>query len=135
MEVVILNGYSRIPACGQGIDDIVGIVHAKDLMRAERDGNEERTVAELARPARFVPETKGVAELLREMQVDRFHMAIVVDEYGGTAGLISLEDIIEELLGETVDAFDVEDQMIDPVPGGAHRLTARIPLNAAKQRK
>ncbi|HEY9558106.1 MAG TPA: hemolysin family protein [Acidimicrobiales bacterium] len=129
MEVVILNGYSRIPACGQGIDDIVGIVHAKDLMRAERDGNEERTVAELARPARFVPETKGVAELLREMQVDRFHMAIVVDEYGGTAGLISLEDIIEELLGEIVDEFDVEDPMIEPLPGGDYRINARMPLD------
>ena len=68
MEVVILNGYSRIPACGEGIDDVVGIVHAKDLMRAERDGHEDKPVGELARPAHFVPETKGVAELLREMQ-------------------------------------------------------------------
>src|SRR3546814_15214460 len=66
MEVVILNGYSRIPPCGQGIDDIVGIVHAKDLMRAERDGNEERPVAELARPARCVPEPSGVAALPRD---------------------------------------------------------------------
>src|SRR3546814_2916131 len=98
-------------------------------MRAERDGNEERTVAELARTARFVPETKGVAELLREMQVDRFHMAIVVDEYGGTAGLISLEDIIEELLGEIVDEFDVEDPMIEPLPGGDYRINARMPLD------
>src|SRR3546814_13984705 len=98
-------------------------------MRAERDGNEERTVAELARTARFVPETKGVAELLREMQVDRFHMAIVVDEYGGTAGLISLEDIIEELLGEIVDEFDVEDPMIEPLPGGDYRINARMPTH------
>src|SRR3546814_13658781 len=118
MEVVILNGYSRIPACGQGIDDIVGIVHAKDLMRAERDGNEERTVAELARPARFVPETKGVAELLREMQVDRIPMAIVVDEYGGTAGLISLADTIEQLLGAIVYEVAVEDPRIEPLPRG-----------------
>ncbi|MET0726920.1 MAG: hemolysin family protein [Acidimicrobiales bacterium] len=129
MEVVILNGYSRIPACGAGIDDIVGIVHAKDLMRAERDGQEERPVGELARPAHFVPETKGVAALLREMQVDRFHMAIVVDEYGGTAGLITLEDIIEELLGEIVDEFDVEDQMIEPLPGGDVRVNARMALD------
>src|SRR5688500_7450629 len=130
MEVVLLNGYSRIPACGEGIDDIIGIVHAKDLMRAERDGHEERSVAELARPAHFVPETKGVAELLREMQVDRFHMAIAVDEYGGTAGLITLEDIIEELLGEIVDEFDVEDPMIEPLPGGDVRVNARMPLDA-----
>jgi CBS domain containing-hemolysin-like protein len=129
MEVVLLNGYSRIPACGEGIDDVVGIVHAKDLMRAERDGNEERTVAELARPAHFVPETKGVASLLREMQVDRFHMAIAVDEYGGTAGLITLEDIIEELLGEIVDEFDVEDPMIEPLPGGDVQVNARMALD------
>jgi CBS domain containing-hemolysin-like protein len=129
MEVVLLNGYSRIPACGDGIDDVIGIVHAKDLMRAERDGNEERTVAELARPAHFVPETKGVASLLREMQVERFHMAIAVDEYGGTAGLITLEDIIEELLGEIVDEFDVEDPMIEPLPGGDVQVNARMALD------
>ena len=129
MEVVILNGYSRIPACGEGIDDIVGIVHAKDLMRAERDGHEDLSVAELARPARYVPETKRVAELLREMQLERFHMAIVVDEYGGTAGLVTLEDIIEELLGEIVDEFDVEDPMIEPLPGGDVRVNARMALD------
>ena len=129
MEVVILNGYSRIPAVGEGIDDIVGIVHAKDLMRAERDGQGDRPVAELARPAHFVPETKGVAELLREMQVERFHMAIAVDEYGGTAGLVTLEDIIEELLGEIVDEFDVEDPMIEPLPGGDVRVNARMALD------
>ncbi len=129
MEVVILNGYSRIPVCGAGIDDVVGVVHAKDLMRAERDGQEERTVGELARPSHHVPETKRVASLLREMQHDRFHLAIVVDEYGGTAGLVTLEDIIEELLGEIVDEFDVEDPMIEPLPDGDVRVNARMPLD------
>lgn len=129
MEVVILNGYSRIPAVGEGVDDIVGIVHAKDLMRAERDGKGDVPVSELARPAHFVPETKGVAELLREMQRQRFHMAIAVDEYGGTAGLVTLEDIIEELLGEIVDEFDVEDPMIEPLPGGDVRVNARMALD------
>jgi CBS domain containing-hemolysin-like protein len=129
MEVVILNGYSRIPVCGTGIDDIVGIVHAKDLMRSERDGHEEQSVTGLARPAHFVPETKGVSDLLREMQRQRFHMAIVVDEYGGTAGLVALEDIIEELLGEIVDEFDVEDPMIEPLPDGSHQVNARMPLD------
>jgi putative hemolysin len=129
MEVAILNGYSRIPACGEGIDDIVGIVHAKDLMRAERDDREDLPVSELARPAHFVPETKGVADLLREMQKHRFHMAIVIDEYGGTAGLVTLEDIIEELLGEIVDEFDVEDAMIEPLPGGDYRVNARMAVD------
>ena len=129
LEVVILNGYSRIPSCGEGIDDIVGIVHAKDLMRAERDDHEDQPVGELARPAFFVPETKGVADLLREMQQRRVHMAVVIDEYGGTAGLVTLEDIIEELLGEIVDEFDVEDAMIEPLPGGDYRVNARMALD------
>jgi CBS domain containing-hemolysin-like protein len=129
MEVVILNGYSRIPVTGAGVDDIVGIVLAKDLMRADRDGFEDRPVSELLRPAHYVPETKRVAELLREMQLERYHMAIVVDEYGGTAGLITLEDIIEELLGEIVDEFDVEDPMIEPLSDGGVRVDARMPLD------
>jgi CBS domain containing-hemolysin-like protein len=133
MEVVILNGYSRIPVSGAGIDDIVGVVLAKDLMRAERDGHEERSVAELARPARFVPETKPVAALLREMQRERYHLAIVVDEYGGTAGLVTLEDLIEELLGEIVDEFDVEDPMMEPLPGGAVRVNARMAVDEVNE--
>jgi CBS domain containing-hemolysin-like protein len=129
MEVVILNGFSRIPVCGEGIDDIVGLVYAKDLMRAERDGHEDRPVSELARPANFVPETKGVADLLREMQRERFHMAVVVDEYGGTAGVVTLEDIIEELLGEIVDEFDLEEKMVETLSDGDHLVNARMPLD------
>jgi Mg2+/Co2+ transporter CorC len=128
IEVMLLNGYSRLPACGVGIDDVVGLVYAKDLMRAERDGLHERPVAELLRPAIFVPETKRVPELLREMQQQQFHMAIVVDEYGGTAGLVTLEDIIEELVGEILDEYDVEDPMIEPLPGGDALVRGRTPL-------
>ncbi|HJR25264.1 MAG TPA: hemolysin family protein [Acidimicrobiales bacterium] len=133
MEVVILNGFSRLPVTRTGIDDVIGVVHAKDLMRAERDGLEERLVTELARPAHFVPETKRVAALLREMQRDRFHMAIVVDEYGGTAGLVTLEDEIEELLGEIVDEFDVEAPMIERLPDGDVTVNARMPLDEVNE--
>jgi len=133
MEVVLLNGFSRLPVSRAGIDDIVGVVHAKDLMRAERDGSEERPVTDLARPAHFVPETKRVAALLREMQRDRFHMALVVDEYGGTAGVVTLEDLIEELLGEIVDEFDVEEPSIEALPGGAYRVNARMPLDEVNE--
>ena len=128
VEVMLLNGYSRLPACGHGIDDVVGLVYAKDLMRAERDGLEDRPVSELLRPATFVPETKRLPELLREMQQHQFHMAVVVDEYGGTAGLVTLEDIIEELVGEIVDEYDVADPMIEPLPGGAALVRGRTPL-------
>jgi len=126
MEIVILNGFSRLPVSGDGIDDIVGVVHAKDLMRAERDDKSEAPVTDYLRPAIFVPETKKVPPLLREMQAQRYHMAIVIDEYGGTAGLVTLEDLIEELVGEIVDEYDVEDEQFERLPSGDLRVNARM---------
>lgn len=108
VEVAILNGLSRFPVYGEGVDDIIGVVFTKDLVRAERDGGGDRPVRELVRPVLFVPETKKVAELLREMQRNHSHMAIAVDEYGGTAGLVTMEDMLEELVGEIHDEFDIE---------------------------
>ena len=131
MEVVLLNGYSRVPVLGEGIDDVIGLVFAKDLMRAERDGREDEAVTGLVRPARAVPETKPVSELLREMQADQFHMAIVIDEYGGTAGLVTLEDLIEELVGEIVDEFDTEDARIEPIPTGGVRVSGSLTIDDA----
>jgi CBS domain containing-hemolysin-like protein len=129
MEVVMSAGFSRIPVYEQGIDDIAGIVYAKDLMRAARDARANEPVRNLVRPARFVPETKRVAELMPEMQRDKAHMAIVVDEYGGTAGLVTLEDLIEELVGEIVDEYDVEEAKVEPLPGGDVRVNARMPID------
>jgi len=129
LEVAMAAGYSRIPVYGQNIDDIVGVVYTKDLMKADLADQGDRTVAELARPAHFVPETKRVSELLREMQDGAFHMAIVVDEYGGTAGLVTLEDLIEELVGEIVDEFDVEEPLAEPLASGGYRVNARMPLD------
>jgi putative hemolysin len=129
MEVILLNGYSRLPVCGDSLDDVVGLAYAKDLMGAERDRKQEVPVREMVRPARFVPETKRVPALLREMQRDKFHMAIVVDEYGGTAGLVTLEDLIEELVGEITDEFDIDDPIVEPLPGGGIRVHARTPLD------
>jgi putative hemolysin len=128
MEVMLLNGFSRLPVFGETIDDIVGLVYAKDLMKAERDGQSDREVGDLVRPAHFVPETKRVAELLPEMQAEQYHMAVVVDEYGGTAGLVTLEDLIEELVGEIADEFDREEPMIEPLAGGGVRVNARMPI-------
>ena len=129
MEVVILNGFSRLPVTGDGIDDVIGVVYAKDLMRAERDGRAEAPVTEFLRPATFVPETKKVASLLREMQAERVHLAIVVDEYGGTAGLVTLEDLIEELVGEIVDEYDVEEARLEELPTGELRVNARMNID------
>jgi len=129
MEVVMAAGFSRIPVYEQGIDDIAGLLYAKDLMRAVRDKRGDEMVRELCRTANFVPETKRVAELLPEMQKQKSHMAIVVDEHGGTAGLVTLEDLIEELVGEIVDEYDVEEPPIEPLPGGDVRVNARMPID------
>ena len=131
MEVVLLNGFSRVPVAGEGLDDIIGLVFSKDLMRAERDNREGDPVSTLVRSARAVPESKPVAELLREMQAEKFHMAIVIDEYGGTAGLVTLEDLIEELVGEIVDEFDTEDARVEPVPGGGMRVSGSLSIDDA----
>jgi len=129
MEVMILNGFSRVPIFGEGIDDVIGIVYAKDLMRAERDGHGDGVVAELMRSAKFVPETKRVADLLPEMQAERVHMAIVVDEYGGTAGIVTLEDLLEELVGEILDEYDFEEAIIEHLEGGGLRVSAAMPVD------
>ena len=133
IERAIEAGYSRIPVYDSSVDDIIGIVYVKDLMRAARDGRGEQPVSELARQAHFVPETKRVAELMREMQGEKFHIAIAVDEYGGTAGLVTLEDLIEELVGEIVDEFDVEEPLMEPLPDGAFRVSARMAVGEVNE--
>ena len=134
IELALEHGYSRIPVVGEGgVDDTLGVVYAKDLMRAARDRRSVSCVADLMRPAFFVPETKKVAELMREMQAKKQHMAIVVDEYGGTAGLVTLEDLIEELVGEIVDEYDVEEPPIERLPNGEVRVTGRLSLDEANE--
>ena len=134
MEVAITAGYSRLPVYEQNVDDIVGLVYVKDLIRAGReDGRADRAVREFMRTAKFVPETKRVAELMREMQKEKLHMAIVVDEYGGTAGLVTLEDLIEELVGEIVDEYDVEDPAFEPLPDGDVRVNGRMPIDEVNE--
>ena len=129
MAQVAHNGHSRTPVSGTGIDDVVGVVHAKDLMRAHLDGRDGEPIGSLARSPRFVPETKQADDLLREMQAGRFHLAIVVDEYGGTAGLVTMEDLLEEVVGEIVDEFDEEEPLSQPVAGGGIRVHGRMPID------
>ena len=118
LDVAIAHGFSRLPVSGTNDDDIVGLAYTKDLIRSERDGRGDIAVLELARPVRFIPENKPVARLMREMQAGKFHLAIVVDEYGGIAGLITLEDCLEELVGEIVDEYDTEVATVDRLPNG-----------------
>jgi CBS domain containing-hemolysin-like protein len=129
LEVTSAAGFSRVPAVGDNVDDVVGLVDVKDLIRAELDGRAGEKVERLMRPSRFVPETKKVAELLKEMQHEKFHMAIAVDEYGGIAGLVTLEDLIEELVGEIVDEYDVEEPLVERQRDGTLRVDARISID------
>jgi len=126
LEATSVVGYSRVPVIGDNIDDIVGLAYVKDLIRAELDDAAGVAVDRMMRQAHFVPETKKVAELLKEMQQEKFHMAVVVDEYGGIAGLVTLEDLIEELVGEIVDEYDVEEALVERLVDGSLRVDARI---------
>ena len=129
IEKAMAVGYSRIPVYDQGIDDVAGLAFTKDLMQAEREGKADQEVRTVVRDAHFVPETKRANDLLADMQKEKFHMAIVLDEYGGTAGIVTLEDLIEELVGEIVDEFDVEHKVIEPLSNGDYRVDARMPVD------
>ncbi len=129
LDVALEAGRSRVPAVEQQIDDVAGIAYTKDLIQGVRAGRGDEPVGSHLRSAHFVPETKRVADLMREMQSEKFHLAVVVDEYGGTAGLVTLEDLIEELVGEIVDEFDVEEIPVEQLPGGALRVSARLPID------
>jgi putative hemolysin len=134
VEVAILNGFSRLPVTGTSIDDVVGVAYLKDLVRAERDGHGDDPVSSLARPARFVPETKRVPELLKEMRQERVHLAVAVDEHGGTAGIVTLEDLLEELVGEITDEYDVAAPEIDWGPDGTAHVAGAVPVDEVNER-
>ncbi|MEC8986298.1 MAG: hemolysin family protein [Actinomycetota bacterium] len=128
-SIVIEHGFSRVPVFGKNIDDIKGIIYSKDIMRSLRDDSSSAEVSTIMREPFYVPEAKKISQLLREMQAETFHMAIVIDEYGGTAGLVTLEDLIEEVVGEIVDEFDVEPPMIERLSNGNFRVNGRADLD------
>ena len=133
LEKAIKAGYSRLPVYNESLDDIVGLVYLKDIVRAERENQAACPLQDLIRPAVFVPEQKRVAEMLREMQTDKFHMAVVVDEYGGTAGLVTLEDLIEEIVGEIVDEYDVEEPRVEQLAEGVLLVAGRTPIDEVNE--
>lgn len=120
------HGYSRIPVIGESLDDVRGVVIVKDLLTKLAAGERPRSVADVMRPVEFVPETKRAADLLREMQASKSHLAIVVDEYGGTAGLVTIEDLLEELVGEIVDEYDEDENWIQEQADGSWLVDARL---------
>lgn len=132
-SVAIEHGLSRLPVTGDGVDDIVGLVLLKDLVRAERSGAGGAPLRSLMRRVRFVPETKHTDELLGEMRSTGQHLAVVVDEYGGTAGLVTLEDLVEELVGEIVDEYDSEEPLMEPLAGGEVLVHGRMPVDQLRE--
>ena len=132
MSLALRSGFSRIPVIGEGFDDVLGVVYLKDLVRrtyVHRDGESVEKVDSIMRPAVFVPESKPVDELLREMQAQQTHVAIVVDEYGGTAGIVTIEDVLEEIVGEIADEYDVETPLVDELDDGSLRVSTRLHLD------
>jgi putative hemolysin len=130
VDALLQSGYSRVPVFEETVDNTLGLLYAKDLLRAWREGDELGSLRSLLREAYFVPEAKKVDELLAEMQSLRIHMAIVVDEYGGVAGLVTLEDIVEEILGEIQDEYDQgEEAPYQKMEDGKYMFLGRIDLD------
>ncbi|OBI13490.1 hypothetical protein A5714_14745 [Mycobacterium sp. E2462] len=131
INLAVRSGHSRIPVIGENVDDIVGVVYLKDLVQqaVQSGGGRSATVAQVMRPAVFVPDSKPLDALLREMQRDRNHLALLVDEYGAIAGLVSIEDVLEEIVGEIADEYDqAETAPIEDLGDKHFRVSARLPI-------
>ncbi len=129
LETIKSKGHSRIPIYEETIDNIVGIVYAKDLLRHMDGGSLEEPARSLSRPPHFIPESKKINELLHEMQQGKVHMAIVVDEYGGTAGVVTIEDLLEEIVGEIQDEYDLEEKPIERLGDQEAIFDARVSIH------
>ncbi|MEX2457885.1 MAG: hemolysin family protein [Actinomycetota bacterium] len=128
-DLVLKHGYSRLPVYRDQLDEIVGIVYAKDVLKAMHQRKNDMPLEDIARKPHFVPESKKVAELLREMQKEKFHIALVLDEYGSVTGLVTLEDLLEELVGEIADEYDSEEPQMEPVDDHTFRVDARLSID------
>lgn len=132
LSLALRSGFSRIPVTGEGLDDVVGIVYVKDLMRRVYDNPEadrRETVDTIMREASFTPDSKPVDALLREMQLTRNHIVVVIDEFGGTAGIATIEDLVEEIVGEITDEYDAEPDLVEEAEPGVWRVSARMPVD------
>ncbi len=130
VDALLESGFSRVPIYEETVDNVLGLLYAKDLLRAWRNGQPVASLRDLLRPAYFVPEAKRLDELLAEMQARHIHMALVVDEYGGVAGLVTLEDIVEEILGEIQDEYDLrEEKAFQQVAEGEYLVLGRMDLD------
>ena len=132
LSLFLRSGFSRVPVIGENLDDIRGFAYLKDVVRRDFEAPDvefTQRVEEVMRPAHFVPESKPVDSLLSEMQANRQHIAVVVDEYGGTAGLITIEDLLEEIVGEITDEYDDEEAEVEVLEAGPVRVSSRYPID------
>jgi CBS domain containing-hemolysin-like protein len=129
VKLIAEHGHSRIPIYEESVDKILGVVHVKQLVMNGEPKGDEIAVREYVRPVMFVPETKKIDELLREFQEEKTHLAIVVDEYGGTSGMVTLEDVLEEIVGEIEDEYDTEETLLEPLSDGSYRVAAKIDID------
>ena len=128
------QGYSRMPVFKDSLDNILGVVFMKDLIASDERSDPTRVVTTIMRPAYFVPESKRVSELLKEMQRRQAQMAIVVDEYGGTAGLVTVEDLLEEIVGEIRDEYDVESETVTEEGDGVFVFSGKVSVDEVRDR-
>jgi CBS domain containing-hemolysin-like protein len=136
LSLALRSGFSRIPVIGENLDDVVGIAYLKDVMtriHEHPEGESVETVESIMRPATFAPESKPVDDLLRDMQARHVHMAIVIDEYGGTAGLVTIEDILEEIVGEIADEYDRERPPVEWLSDDEARVSARLSVEELEE--
>ena len=133
LKIITNIGHSRIPLYEGSPDNIIGILYVKDLFRRLARGEKDVQIRPYMRPAQFVPESKKIDQLLRDMQKDKIHIAIVVDEYGGTSGLVTIEDLVEEIVGEIRDEYDVEQEMVLPVSESEALMDARVPFEDVRE--
>ena len=124
ITLIVQSGHSRIPIYQESVDNVIGILHAKDLLSYW--GSETADFREMARSPYFIPETKKISEVLKDLRDKKSHMAIVIDEYGGTAGILTLEDIIEEIIGDVMDEYDAEEKLITENEDGSITVDARL---------
>jgi CBS domain containing-hemolysin-like protein len=133
LELILRTGFSRIPVYQGDIDDVVGLAYAKDVLRRLHDGQAGVPLPDILRPAPVMPESMKAAECLREMRRRKSHMVVVIDEYGGTAGLVTIEDLLEEIVGEIADEYDREEPNIEPLPDGDYRVNARLGIDEVNE--
>jgi len=132
-DIVLQHGFSRVPVFEDDLDNVIGLIYAKDVLKALHQGRSDMPLRDVVRTAHFVPEQKKVADLLREMQREKFHIAVVTDEYGSVSGLVTLEDLLEELVGEISDEYDREEPEMVELGEGVFRVDGKVAIDEVNE--